>query len=189
MRLRRELQRLELMHFDFSKNHFELFGLTPAFHLDMERMDQAYREIQTLVHPDKFAHQGEQEKRLSMQWATHANEAYQTLKKPLARARYLLQLHGVDTQEESNTAMPAEFLMAQMEWREAIMEAKEAQDVSDMEQLHKRLRAEIREQHEELGRLLDEKADYQEASGLVRKLKFMEKLGDEIDNALELMEA
>lgn len=177
------------MHFDFSKNHFELFGLTPAFHVDVERLDQAYREIQTLVHPDKFAHLGEQDKRLSMQWATHANEAYQTLKKPLSRARYLLHLHGVDTQEESNTAMPAEFLMAQMEWREAIMEAKEAQDVSDMEKLHSRLRSEMREQHEALGGLLDEKADYQGASGLVRKLKFMEKLGEEIDTALELMEA
>lgn len=177
------------MFFDFSKNHFELFGLPSAFRIDVERLDQAYREIQTLVHPDKFAHLGEQDKRLSMQWATHANEAYQTLKKPLSRARYLLHLHGVDTKEASNTAMPAEFLMAQMEWREAIMEAKEAQDVSEMEHLHNRLRAEMREQHLELGRLLDEQADYQGASGLVRKLKFMEKLGEEIDAALELMEA
>lgn len=177
------------MHFDFSKNHFELFGLVPLFAIDLERLDQAYREIQALVHPDRFTHLGEQEKRLSMQWATHANEAYQTLKKPLSRARYLLQLHGVDTQEESNTAMPADFLMAQMEWREAIMEARETQDVADMEQLHHRLRAEMREQHRELGILLDEKADYPAAAGLVRKLKFMEKLGEEIDHALELMDA
>lgn len=177
------------MHFDFNKNHFELFGLAPAFRLDMDRLDQAFREIQVLVHPDKFAHLGEQEKRLSMQWATHANEAYQILKKPLSRARYLLHLHGVDTQEESNTAMPAEFLMAQMEWREAVMEAKEAQDVTGMEKLHNRLRGEMREQHLELGRLLDEQADYPAAAGLVRKLKFMEKLGEEIDNALELMDA
>jgi molecular chaperone HscB len=176
------------MHFDFSKNHFELFGLMPSFRIDMERLDQTYREIQTQVHPDKFAHLGEQEKRLSMQWATHANEAYQILKNPLARARYLLYLHGVDTQEDSNTAMPADFLMAQMEWREAIMEAKEAQDADDMEALHHRLRGEIRAQHQELGQLLDEQADYQGASGLVRKLKFMEKLGEEIDRVLEVME-
>lgn len=177
------------MFFDFSKNHFELFGLPPSFQIDGARLDQAYREIQMLVHPDKSAHLGDQERRMSMQWATHANEAYQILKNPLSRARYLLHLHGVDTQEESNTAMPAEFLMAQMEWREAIMEAKEAQDETDMEALHHRLRGEIRAQHEELGQLLDEQADYQAASGLVRKLKFMEKLGEEIDRALELMEA
>jgi molecular chaperone HscB len=177
------------MLFDFSKNHFELFSLTPSFQIDGARLDQAYREIQMLVHPDKSAHLGDQERRMSMQWATHANEAYQVLKNPLSRARYLLHLHGVDTQEESNTAMPAEFLMAQMEWREAIMEAKEAQDADDMEALHHRLRGEVRAQHQELGKLLDEQADYQAASGLVRKLKFMEKLGEEIDRALELMEA
>ncbi len=177
------------MRFDFSKTHFELFGLKPSFRIDAALLDQAYREIQTQVHPDKFAHLGEQERRMSMQWATHANEAYQVLKNPLARARYLLQLHGVDTQEESNTAMPPEFLMAQMEWREAIMEAREAQDATEMEALRHRLRSEARAQHEELGRLLDEQADYQAASGLVRKLKFMEKLGEEIDNALEVMEA
>jgi molecular chaperone HscB len=176
------------MHFDFSKTHFELFGLQPSFQIDAERLDQAYRDIQTQVHPDKFVHLGDQERRMSMQWATHANEAYQTLKNPLSRARYLLHLHGVDTQEESNTAMPAEFLMAQMEWREAIMEAKEAQDATEMEALHHRLRSEVRAQHQELGRLLDEQADYPAASGLVRKLKFMEKLGEEIDRALEVME-
>jgi len=179
---------LTQMHFDFSKTHFELFGLQPSFQIDAERLDQAYRDIQTQVHPDKFVHLGDQERRMSMQWATHANEAYQTLKNPLSRARYLLHLHGVDTQEESNTAMPAEFLMAQMEWREAIMEAKEAQDATEMEALHHRLRSEVRAQHQELGRLLDEQADYPAASGLVRKLKFMEKLGEEIDRALEVME-
>jgi molecular chaperone HscB len=177
-----------LSQFDFGKNHFELFGLTPSFRVDIERLDQAFRDIQTQVHPDKFAHLGDQERRMSMQWATHANEAYQILKNPLSRARYLLRLHGVDTQEESNTAMPADFLMAQMEWREAIMEAREAQDSDAMETLHHRLRGEIRAQHLELGELLDERADYQAASGLVRKLKFMEKLGEEIDNALEMME-
>lgn len=177
------------MFFDFSRNHFELFGLPPAFLIDAERLDQMYREMQIQVHPDRFAHLGEQERRLSMQWATHANEAYQTLKKPLARARYLLHLHGVDTQEESNTAMPAAFLMEQMEWREAIMEAREALDTAEMEHLHNRLQREMREQHQELGHLLDEQANYQGAADLVRKLKFMEKLGEEINHALELMEA
>lgn len=170
---------------DFSKNHFELFGLPVAFSIDSARMEQAYRDIQTQVHPDKFAHLSEQERRLSMQWATHANEAFQTLKKPLARARYLLSLHGVDTGEESNTAMPVDFLMEQMEWREAIAEAKASQDNGELERLHDRLRKETRQQHLELEKLIDAAADYAAAAGLVRKLKFMEKLGEEIDNALE----
>lgn len=177
-----------MLDIDFTRNHFELFGLTPAFRLDPERLEHGYREIQSRVHPDKFAHLGEHERRISMQWATHANEAYQTLKKPLGRARYLLHLHGIDTEEESNTTMPPEFLMRQMEWREAIGEAKDAQDIPGMERLHARLTAEMRESHAELGRLLDERKDYAQAAARVRELRFMEKLAEEVDRALESLE-
>ncbi|MEW5943524.1 MAG: Fe-S protein assembly co-chaperone HscB [Pseudomonadota bacterium] len=177
-----------MTNYDFSQSHFELFGLPPAFQLDPERLEHSYREIQLRVHPDKFAHLGEQERRLSMQWATHANEAYQTLKKPLSRARYLLHLHGVDTQEDTNTAMPPEFLMRQMEWREAIGEARESQDAAGLEHLHHRLTVEMREQQARLGHLLDAEKNYPEAAALVRELRFMEKLAEEVDRALEILE-
>ena len=107
------------MKYDFNQNFFELFGFQPAYQIELSQLDKVYLEIQSQVHPDKFVHMGDAERRLSMQWATLANEAYQTLKKPINRARYLLQLHHVDTQEETNTAMPAAFLMQQMELREA----------------------------------------------------------------------
>ena len=94
-----------------TSNHFELFGLVPAFALDIAGLEAAYREIQSKVHPDRFAHAGDAEKRVALMLSTRVNEGYQTLKAPLARARYLLKLQGVDTQEETNTAMPAAFLM------------------------------------------------------------------------------
>jgi molecular chaperone HscB len=72
---------------DFKQNHFELFGLPVSFHIDSAKLESAFREIQNQVHPDRFANKGDAEKRLSMQWATHANEAYQTLKKPLEIGR------------------------------------------------------------------------------------------------------
>lgn len=71
---------------NFNRNHFDLFGLPQAFALDTARLDQAYRDIQAEIHPDRFAHAGESEQRLAMQWATKVNEAYQTLKKPFERA-------------------------------------------------------------------------------------------------------
>ncbi|MDP2852299.1 MAG: Fe-S protein assembly co-chaperone HscB, partial [Gallionella sp.] len=111
---------------DFEKNHFELFGLAPGYQLDLTQLEQSYHNIQAQVHPDKHVHLGDVERRLAMQWATHTNEAYQALRQPLSRARYLLQLHGVAGGEESNTAMSPAFLMEQMEWREAIGEAKAA---------------------------------------------------------------
>ncbi|MFX8879608.1 Fe-S protein assembly co-chaperone HscB, partial [Acinetobacter baumannii] len=84
-----------------------MFGLIPAFALDMAALDTAYRQVQSRVHPDKFANSSDTEKRVAMQWATRANEAYQTLKNPLKRASYLCELNGVDLQTESNTSMPA----------------------------------------------------------------------------------
>src|SRR6266568_9105661 len=103
---------------NLNDNFFELFELPVVFRLDSAALDRAYRDLQTRVHPDKFAHLGDDERRLSMQWATQANEAYRTLRRPLARAQYLLHLRGIDLKAESNTAMPPDFLMEQMEWRE-----------------------------------------------------------------------
>src|SRR5688572_32104723 len=101
------------------RSHFELFGLAPAFGLETEALEKSYREIQSQVHPDRFAHAGDAERRASLQWTTRVNEAFQTLKNPVQRASHLLALRGVDVAFETNTAMPERFLMQQMELREA----------------------------------------------------------------------
>jgi molecular chaperone HscB len=168
--------------YDFSQNHFRLLGLEPAFQIDLGKLEKAYREIQNQVHPDRFAHLGDIERRMSMQWSTHVNEAYQTLKKPINRARYLLQLNGVETHEETNTAMPPEFLMQQMDWHEAIGEAKAEGD-------HDELESNTRSLQNELTQLLDTDKNYAAAAGAVRKLKFMEKLTSEVHDALEALES
>ena len=173
---------------DLRADHFALFGLNRGFRLDLSDLDSRYRDIQAQVHPDRFVHAGEAERRLSMQWATHANEAYQTLKKPLERACYLLHLAGHDIEAESNTAMPADFLMEQMEWREAVMEARSGRDHHELEHLHNRLRNDIAGRYGELGELLDDAADYAGATDRVRRLMFLEKLLHEIDDALASLE-
>jgi molecular chaperone HscB len=176
------------MHNDFTKNYFDLFGLEKKFSVPQENLDRAYRDIQSQIHPDKFSHAGEAEKRLSMQWATRANEAYQTLKKPLSRARYLLQLNGVDTQEESNTAMPTAFLMEQMEWREAVIEAKQENNHKPLINLHKNLLAQRTELLAKLEKQIDAEKNLVAACETTRKLRFLEKLGEEIDDAFEAIE-
>jgi len=173
---------------DFKADHFALFGIKPVFRLDLSDLDSRYRDIQAQVHPDRFAHAGEAERRLSMQWATHANEAYQTLKKPLERAKYLLHLAGHDIQAESNTAMPADFLIEQMEWREAVMDARNGGDHHELEHLHNRLRGDIRNRYDELAQLLDEVVDHVQAVDRVRRLMFLEKLLYEIDDVLVSLE-
>jgi len=172
---------------DIRADHFSLFGLIPGFRVDLSDLDSRYRDIQAQVHPDRFANAGDAERRLSMQWATHANEAYQTLKKPLERAKYLLHLAGHDIQAESNTAMPADFLMEQMEWREAVMEARSGGDHHELERLHNRLRGDINTRYEELGELFD-LGEHALATDRVRRLMFLEKLLYEIDDALASLE-
>jgi molecular chaperone HscB len=172
--------------FDFQQDHFQLFGLPLSYAIDATQLDQHYRALQAQVHPDKSAHLSEAEQRLAMQHSTQVNEAYQILRKPLSRARYLLSLQGVDTQEETNTAMPVEFLMEQLEWREAVAETD---DVSVLDELEARLHRETRELEDELAGKIDTEKNYADAAGLVRKLRFMEKLAEEIHSAYDAIDS
>ena len=170
---------------DFNQNHFALFGLPQAFALDGARLDQAYRDIQAEIHPDRFAHAGEAEQRLAMQWTTKVNEAYQTLKKPFERARYLLLLEGVDAMDPRNTSMPKDFILAQMDWREALEEARAAKDADALGALEHTLKTRSRALQAELADLLDTRQDYPGASDALRKLRFMDKLLEEVGTAYE----
>lgn len=170
------------------QDYFSLFGLPRQQGLDAERLELLYRDIQARVHPDKHAHLADSDKRMAMQWTTHVNAAYQTLKDPLKRARYLLQLAGHDVGLESNTAMPAEFLIAQMELRETVEAAKEAGDADALDALHRRLRQEIGGEYAQLQQALDAN-QLERAGALVRQLMFQEKLFQEIDDALALLDA
>ncbi|HQX05186.1 MAG TPA: Fe-S protein assembly co-chaperone HscB [Zoogloea sp.] len=174
---------------DLKQDFFALFGLPTGFSVDMDRLEQAYLDIQGKVHPDRFAHLPDVDKRLSMQWATHANEAFRTLKSPLARGQYLLELKGIDPAFETNTAMSPAFLMEQMEWREALGEAREAADEEVLEDLARRIRHSNRSLIEQLAVQLDQQGDLEGAADTVRRLKFLEKLQHEINDALTALES
>jgi molecular chaperone HscB len=174
---------------DFQQDFFRLFNVPSRFQIDSIALEQSYRDLQAQVHPDKFSHLSEVERRLSMQWATRVNEGYQTLRSPMNRARYLLSLHGVDTQEESNTAMPVDFLMQQMEWREALEESKQTKNGTVLEKMEQRVQHEVRILQQQLAVDIDDTRDYAGASGIVRKLKFLEKLAEEIGSAFDELDS
>ncbi len=170
------------------QNHFELFQLPARFDVDLTALDAAYREVQGRVHPDRFVNATDAEKRVAMQWATRANEAYQTLKNPQKRAQYLIELNGVDLQTESNTAMPMAFLMQQMEWREALGDARAAKDASALDELDAQVRGERKAMLAQVGRQIDA-GEFQQAAEGVRALMFLDKFGDEVQYAFEAIEA
>ena len=85
--------------------------------------------------------------------------------------------------------MPAAFLMDQMEWREAIEEASESADARELDQLSSRLGGELKRMYAEIGRQIDERKDFPGAAETVRKLMFLEKVGEEIGDAMEALES
>jgi molecular chaperone HscB len=174
---------------NFAADHFTLFGLPRAQSLDLESLENSFRAIQAQVHPDKHAHAADSDRRLAMQWATRVNEAFQTLKSPGKRARYLLNLLGHDPQIESNTSMPMEFLVDQLELREAVIEARAATDEDALDAVRARLLNEIKADYQRLAELIDVAKDFTAAANLVRQLMFQEKLLNEIDDALEAVTA
>lgn len=164
------------------QTHFDLFGLAPAYALEAEALEHSYRDIQARIHPDRFARAGEAERRASMQWTTRVNEAYRILKSPVQRAKYLLELNGVDVAFETNTQMPAEFLVRQLELREALADADGPQA---LDRLREAVLAETRALEARIAELLDVRRDFAAAAVEVRKLMFLNKLGEEIDLAYE----
>ena len=169
------------------QNHFELFQLPTTFAVDLDALDKAFRDVQGQVHPDRFVNATAAEKRVAMQWATRANEAYTTLKHPQKRAQYLCELHGVDLKTESNTAMPMDFLMQQMEWREALGEARAARDAEALDELDADVKAARKVKLAQIGLQLDA-GDYEHAAQGVRALMFLDKFSDELNFAFEALE-
>jgi len=172
---------------DLQQNHFELFGLPLCYDLDLARLEESYRRLQARVHPDRFVQASDAERRSSMQSSMRANEAYSTLKHPLARARYLLELRHVDVHGNSHSAMPPEFLEQQIEWREALEDA--AHHPEALVSLEERLLTEIEAHYAELARRLDSESDVANAADLVRRLMFLERLREDIGDALERLHA
>ena len=163
---------------------FELFGLPRRFALDRDELDARWRALQANVHPDRFAAEGGAAQRVAMQWAVRVNEAYQRLKHPLKRAAYLCELAGVSIDAENNTAMPAGFLMQQMEWRESL---DDAADLPAVEALADEVAAHRRQALAALATTLDERHDTTAAAQQVRALMFVERFADDVDQRLEAL--
>ena len=163
-------------------NDFELFDVPARFEQDRAQLDTRWKALQREAHPDRFAAEGAAAQRIAMQWSVRINEAYQRLKDPLKRAAYLCELQGAPVQAENNTAMPAAFLMQQMEWRENLDDTESA---AGLAALADEVSAEQRRVQQELARLLDDVQDPLQAVGQVRALMFIERFTQEVNAKLD----
>jgi molecular chaperone HscB len=171
----------------FNRSHYEWFSLPERFEVDLDALEAAYRRVQGSVHPDRFAKGTDVERRLALQLATRANEAYRTLRDPVQRARYLCERAGVSLEAESNTTMPPAFLMQQMQWREALDDARTDGDVKAFEALRQTLERERKALVSALAEALDGRGDAHAGAALARRLMFLDKFGSDIDAAAEMI--
>lgn len=177
------------MQTDFSKNYFELFEVPVAFQVDTESLALRYRELQRATHPDRFANAPDQERRMAVQQAAFVNEAYRTLKDPVARARYLLELRGTPL-DDTDTAMDPAFLMEQMELREALESVRASEDpFGTLDRIRGDIEQRERSLVEDLAVALDHGAGDVEsrAKDSVRRLQFMRRLLEETEEIEEAL--
>ena len=166
---------------DLALNYFDLFGLPPRYRFDAATLERSYRQLQSEVHPDRFAGGSDAQKRSALQSSARVNEAYRALRDPVLRARYVLKLHGVDALDETDTALPLDFLERQLERREAASLAAEARDVRALSTLIAEIRDEGEDRQAILAKLLDDDHDYRDARMRVRELTFLHKLIADLD--------
>jgi molecular chaperone HscB len=165
---------------------FALFGLPERFALDAVLLDAKWKALQGAAHPDRFATETAAAQRVAMQWAIRINEAYRRLKDPLARAAYLCTLHGVDIEAESNTAMPGAFLMQQMDWRDALSEAK---TLDAVDALSGEVAASRQATLASLQTRIDATTpvDWHAVAGVVRGLMFVDRFLSDIDRRIDAL--
>ena len=161
-------------------NYFELFDLPLQFSLDVAVLSDRFRQLQRQFHPDNFVLSNDAEQLQSVQKAAEINDAYQTLKLPVRRAEYLLTLSGRDIKSEQTTLKDLDFLMQQMEWRETLESISDIRDANDeLSDFNKKVRKEHCHYLTLLETQLNAK-DWANAADIVRKLKFIDKLREEI---------
>jgi len=173
---------------DLQKNFFELFNLPVSFQIDLDLLAERYRAIQSSVHPDRYVNADKSEIRLSLQYATLANEAVETLRSPLKRAIYLLGLNGIDiASEELRSAMDAEFLMLQIEMREDLEDLASQQDAAGLVELKEKVDKITRSVENDFVSRIEQKDETSlaMAEASVRKMQFMHKLREEADRIEE----
>lgn len=163
-------------------NDFELFDLPPRFAQDEAQLQARWKALQRQAHPDRFASEGAAAQRVAMQWSVRINEAYRRLLDPLARAAYLCELRGAPVQAESNTQMPAAFLMQQMAWREVL---DDDDSPAGLEALRQEVQAERTRLLDLLATQLDTQDDASAAVSSVRGLMFVNKFLRELHERLD----
>jgi len=166
---------------NFQQNYFELFNLPRQFELDVAVLSERFRQLQGQLHPDRFASKSPHEQRVAVQYSAFVNQAYTTLREPLARAIYLLELQGMSAEQVSAEKIDGGFLMEQMELREKL---ESIVDMVDPETVLEHLMSEIAKDnnmHEKEFVAAMAAGETSQAASACVKMQYLEKLHREAE--------
>lgn len=108
------------------RNYFELFDLAPDYSLDMTALADSYRRLKHHHRPVRVRGAHDREVAQAEDSVAFVDRAYQTLKSPVARGAYLLELRDIDPEGETGIARDGVFLMNRMQLLEGLEEAEDA---------------------------------------------------------------
>lgn len=154
------------------RNYFELFNLDKSFDIDLKQLESIYQQQIAQHHPDRFANQGEKEKSEALQNTSLINTAYDTLKSPLNRATYLLDLAGINAFDEKDTHMDADFLIAQIDLRERLGDIESTKDEMELDDFIDTIESQINHHINKISALFADTTELDEIKTMVRELKF-----------------
>jgi molecular chaperone HscB len=152
---------------------FERLDIGCSFDVDQSLLEQNYFRAQRLVHPDRFVAASKQEKLYSAQHSAAINDAYETLKSPISRAKELLKIAGfIQPNIEQQTLDDPELLMEVIELRENLLEVDSA---LQLEQLQGRLSILFDENTASLSKAFKDQ-NYHDAAKLLNRLRYLNKI-------------
>ena len=158
-------------------DHFVRLGMAVDFDVDISALDGIYFGLQRTLHPDRFATSTAKEKAYSQAQATAINDAYETIKDPLKRADYIINIKGVNVMPDGcNLVNDPSILMEAMEVREKLAAAE---NISDVDAVANQAREEMKDIVAGIS-LAFRGDDIEGACQLTTRLKYLTKLLDEV---------
>ncbi len=166
------------------QNYFELFSLEVDFAIDLTNLEQAYQSQIAQYHPDKFATHSDKDKNLALQNTALINTAFDTLKSPLSRATYLLELQGINAFDEKDTQMDMDFLMGQIALRERLESIESNKDELSLDEFIEDVDQKLKQNIKEIQQLFNVN-DFEKIKNLVRELKFYNQLSTQANQLID----
>jgi molecular chaperone HscB len=111
-----------------SSNYYDFFGLEHRLDLDLKDLEQRFYSLSRQYHPDKYTLKSREEQQYALDATAMLNDAYRTLREPLARAEYLLKENGFDIGEQGSKNVPPELLEEVFELNMALEELRGGDD-------------------------------------------------------------